>query len=520
MVIENFNNVSINNKNISLSNKIFIKLFFILISINFIFTAFVILKCNFIPLNGDATVFTKMIEAVEYSESIFPTIGITYSNGFAYQLFSVITSTICGITILDFQYLYRPFLIFIPLVCSYLFFSSFFTDKKIILLSITLLFLSPITLFSIIEPKHGIMVLSFLLILFYLLIKYFNNYNKLLLIPLLIILIMVNSTNIFLASLVNISICPIIFLKFYRKNSEVTTFFSKSYLIIIVWIISIIIMVYTYPTMFFWIKYLLKSVISTHPSSFLSIPSTYSYVTGAWKNPIIYWFGIVLYNITILPLSLILFFYMAFVLIIKKIKYKFQELVILLTFGFVGLLIFTTVLIDAAGAYGLFNNFQLRSTFIIIPFSILIISLFITTHNKNIVSFFFTSKYIFILLSIFLIGSFIYVTADPMFSNSWRFSNNYEKQSIFWLDKHIQESAETWEGDAFVTGSRIADLYHLLTPITANKKIKFKPFSNNLQYYIYSSIIIHHFIDLNFQVPINPKNNLIYSNGDAKLFSL
>jgi len=520
MVDENLYNDNINNNNGSVSNKIFIKLILILIALNFIFAAFVIVNVNFLQLNGDGTAITKNIEAVGYSSSIFPTVGSAYNNGFAYQLFSVIISTICGITILDFQYLYRPFLIFIPLICSYLFFSSFFTNKKIILLSMTLLFLSPISLFILILPSYGIMIISFLLLLFYLLIKYFKKYNKLLLIPLLVVLIMVNSTNIFFALFINISIFPIILLNFYRKKSDFTVFFFKSHLIIIVWIISIIIMVYTYPVMFDFVNYLVKSIISTKPSSFVSsVPSTYSYVAEAWKNPIIYWFGIVLYNITILPLSLLLFCYMMYLLTIKKIKFKLQDLTILSTFGIIGLMVFCTILIDAAGAYGLAANFQLRATLIIIPFSILVIGLFITTHNKNVISIFLTSKYIFVLLTIFLIGSFVYVTADPNFSNSWRFSNNYEKNSIFWLDGHIKESVKIWQGDTFVTGSRIKDLYTLLTPITSKTKLIFTPFSNDLQYYMSSSIIIDHYNDLHLQIPVNLRDNLIYSNGGAKLFA-
>jgi hypothetical protein len=43
------------------------------------------LKFNFYPLSGDGSSITKMIEAVGYSNSIFPIIGNPYPNILGYQ---------------------------------------------------------------------------------------------------------------------------------------------------------------------------------------------------------------------------------------------------------------------------------------------------------------------------------------------------------------------------------------------------------------------------------------------------
>ncbi len=500
------------------SSKTFQKKLLILLFLTITIAGLYIVNINFYPINGDSTIITKMIEAVESSGSINPKIGPVYSNGYIYQIFAVICSLLCGLKIIEFQYLLRPFFIIIPIYISYLLFSSFFKDRKVILISMFLLFVSPITLFSIIESKHGFMVMSFLFLLVFLVLKFQKILKKQYVFLILIILIAIDGTNIYMANVINICLTFICFLILFKYHLISNNNSKQIRLTLIIWIISLLVMVYLYPRMFDGIIYIIKQIYHSNPSTYMTIPQTYSYVDMAWKNPLIYWLVIALYNITILPLSLLIFVYLFFSYFSQSIIYKFKELAIIGIFGILGAIISFTIIIDAAGAYGLGANFQLRTTFLIIPFSILLIGIYIGKKPQGIICKLIKSPIFFIFLGICLIGSYIYITADPNFSNSWRFFNTYEKNSIFWLDNNIDQSVLVWEGDAFVTGSRLADIYQLFRSNISKKKIYFHKFSENLDFFILSNIIFNHYEDLSQKIPDLNKFGIIFSNGNTDIF--
>ena len=118
-----------------------------------------------------------------------------------------------------------------------------------------------------------------------------------------------------------------------------------------------------------------------------------------------------------------------------------------------------------------------------------------------------------------MVGSLLYITADLLVSNSWRYSSNYEKNALCWLDGQLEQPSTIWEGDVFVTESRLSGVYHLFKPISSEKRLEFVPASMDPRYYLDSPIIYDHYSELNLAMPYFPKGNLIYANGDGKLCS-
>lgn len=505
-------------------HKHFIMLFLIIISFSILMRAYYILRYNFLMLDSDAISITKTIASVELSGSIHPTIGYIYSNGFGYQLYATMGSLLAGTPVVHYQQCLRPLLGTIVTIVSYLFFSVHFKDRKIVLLLMMLLLVSPITLFETTRASHMFMTLSFSLLSFYLLKRYFEDSNMRWLLLLIPILICTSITNVFMGLIINIGLVVAVLIGSYSKqcssskptHTKFQYIFNNS-LIFIIFVIQLAVSIYLHPTMFKNSMYLLDTVLSIS-SSPIVIPVAYTYVADAWKFPLLYWTVIVLYNITILPLSLVIFIYMLYHSFIKKCPFSIAEKTVMSVFGIWGLLVVVAILVDFIGAGGIGSNLQLRITTLIIPFSLLLIGYSIALRRPPWISTLFNSRHVLVFLCIFLVGSLLYITADPLVSNSWRYSSNYEKNALFWLDAYLEQPTTIWGGDAFVTGSRLSGVYALFKPIQSEAKLEFVPASADPMYYLNSPIISAHYNDLNLTMP-NIRGNLIYVNGNGEIFN-
>lgn len=504
--------------------KHFIMLFFIILSLSILMRAYYMLRYNFLVLDSDAITITKTIASVELSGSIHPTTGYVYSNGFGYQLYAVIGSLLAGIPVVRYQQCLRPLLGTIVTIVSYLFFSVHFKDRRIVLLLMMLLLVSPITLFETTRASHMVMDISFLLLSFYLLKRYFDDRNTRWLLLLIPVLICTDITNVFMGLIINIGLVIAVLIGSYSKQcslskpTHIKFQYSNNSIIAIIFVIQLAISIYLYPLMFNNGVFLFDTVLSVS-SSPVAIPTAYTYVADAWKSPLLYWGVIVLYNITILPLSLILFIYMLYYYFIKKCSFSTAEKTVMSVFGVWGLLVVVAILVDFIGAGGIGSNLQLRITTLIIPFSLLLIGYSIDLKKPSWISTLVSSKYGVIFLCIFMVGSLLYVTADPLVSNSWRYSSNYEKNALFWLDGQLEQPTTIWEGDVFVMESRLSEVYRLFKPISSTKKLDFISASMDPEYYLDSSIISEHYSDFNLAMPYPQRDRLIYANGDGKLFN-
>lgn len=507
------------------SQKRFITLFLIIISLSILMRAYYMLRYNFLVLDGDSISITKTIASVELSGSIHPTTGYVYSNGFGYQLYSAMGSLIAGIPAIDYQLYLRPLIGVTVTIVSYLFFSAHLKERRIVLLLMVLLLVSPITLFETTRASHMVMDVSFLLLTFYLIKKYFDDCNTRWLFLLLPVIICMNITNVFMGLIINIGLVVAVLIRSYYKYhsspkpiSIKSLDISNNFIIFIIFVLQFAISIYLHPMMFNNGVYLFDTVLSVSSSN-IAVPTAYTYVAGAWKFPLLYWTVIVLYNITILPLSLVLFMYMLYYYFVKRYPLSTVEKTVTSVFGIWGLLTVVAILVDLIGAGGLGSNLQLRITTLIIPFSLLLIGYSIALKRPTWISILFSSKCVAIFLCIFMVGSLLYITADPLLSNSWRYSSNYEKNALFWLDDQLEQSATIWEGDAFVTGSRLSGVYSLFKPISSEKKLVFAPASMDIKYYLDSPIISEHYHDLNLAMPYFQRDNMIYANGGGKLFN-
>ncbi len=507
------------------SQKRFIALFLIIISLSILMRAYYMLRYNFLVLDSDSISITKTIASVELSGSIHPTSGYIYSNGFGYQLHSAMMSLLAGVPAVYYQLYLRPLLGAVVTIVSYLFFSAHFKERRIVLLLMALLLVSPITLFETTRASHMVMDVSFLLLAFYLLKKYFDDCNVRWLLPLLPVLICMDITNVFMGFIVNIGLVVAVLIGSYSKynlsSKSIPLKFqgiSNNLVIFAIFVIQLATSIYLHPTMFNNGMYLVDTVLSVSSSS-IEIPVAYTYIAGAWKFPLLYWGVIVLYNITILPLSLILFAYMLYYYFVKAHSLSTAEKTVMSAFGIWGLLVVVAILVDFIGAGGIGSNLQLRITTLIIPFSLLLIGYSINFKRPAWISTLFNGKYVVMFLCIFMIGSLLYVTADPLVSNSWRYSSNYEKNALFWIDGQLEQPATIWEGDAFITGSRLSGVYSLLKPISSTKNLNFTSASMDPEYYLDSPIILEHYDDLNLSMPSFYRNHLIYVNGDGRLFN-
>ena len=507
------------------SQKRFITLFLIIVSLSILMRAYYMLRYNFLVLDGDAISITKTIASVELSGSIHPTTGYVYSNGFGYQLYSAMGSLLAGIPVVCYQLYLRPLLGTIVTIVSYLFFSAHFKERRIVLLLMVLLLVSPITLFETTRASHMVMDVSFLLLTFYLFKKYSDDCNTRWLFLLLPVLICMNITNVFMGLIINVGLVMAVLIgsysKYHSSPKPISIKFlgiSTNFIIFIIFVLQFAISIYLHPIMFYNGVYLLDTVLSVS-SSDIAVPMAYTYVADAWKFPLLYWTVIVLYNITVLPLSLVLFMYMLYYYFVKRCPLSTEEKTITSVFGIWGLLTVVAILVDLIGAGGIGSNLQLRITTLIIPFSLLLIGYSITLKRPTWISTLFKSKYVVLFLCIFMVGSLLYITADPLVSNSWRYSSNYEKNALLWLDDQLKQPATIWEGDAFVTGSRLSGVYSLFKPILSETKLDFAPASMDLKYYLDSSIISEHYSDLDLAMPYFQSDNLIYANGDGRIFT-
>lgn len=507
------------------SQKRFITLFLIIVSLSILMRAYYMLRYNFLVLDGDAISITKTIASVELSGSIHPTTGYVYSNGFGYQLYSAMGSLLAGIPVVCYQLYLRPLLGTIVTIVSYLFFSAHFKERRIVLLLMVLLLVSPITLFETTRASHMVMDVSFLLLTFYLFEKYSDDCNTRWLFLLLPVLICMNITNVFMGLIINVGLVMAVLIgsysKYHSSPKPISIKFlgiSTNFIIFIIFVLQFAISIYLHPIMFYNGVYLLDTVLSVS-SSDIAVPMAYTYVADAWKFPLLYWTVIVLYNITVLPLSLVLFMYMLYYYFVKRCPLSTKEKTITSVFGIWGLLTVVAILVDLIGAGGIGSNLQLRITTLIIPFSLLLIGYSITLNRPTWVSTLFKSKYVVLFLCIFMVGSLLYITADPLVSNSWRYSSNYEKNALLWLDDQLKQPATIWEGDAFVTGSRLSGVYSLFKPILSETKLDFAPASMDLKYYLDSPIISEHYSDLDLAMPYFQSDNLIYANGDGRIFT-
>lgn len=528
-VSSGISNTKPNSHHSKMSQKLFIKLFLLVISLSVLMRAYYMLRYNFFVLDSDSISITKTILSIELEGTIHPDFGLIYSNGFGYQLYSLTVSLLSNVSVLYYQLCLRPLLGTVTIIVSYLFFSTHLKDRKIVLLSILLLLLSPIILFETTRASHMFMDISFLLLSFYLLKKYLDDNNIQWLFLLIPVLISLNITNIFMGLIINIGLVVTIIIRTYSKNyfaSKITREKSKTnirpnnILILLIFLICLFVTIYTHPIMFNTVVHVLKTVISLSSSlSSMSTPTAYTYVASAWKSPLFYWTTIVLYNITILPLSLILFTNSLYNYFVKKSPISTVEMAVISVFGILGFLVVVAILVDLIGAGGIGSNLQLRITNIIIPFSILLIGYYIHSNSFSCISKLFKSKYIIILLIIFTIGSLFYITADPLVSNSWRYFNSDEKNALLWLDGQLDRETIVWEGDAFVTGSRYSGTYSLFMPIRSDRKLVFAPASMNPKYYLSSKITSDHYRDQKVSEPSFYKFDNIYSNDDVSIYS-
>jgi hypothetical protein len=506
------------------SEKRFITLFLIILSLSVLMRAYYMLRYNFLVLDSDSILITKTVASVELSGSIHSTTGYIYSNGFGYQLYSATASLLSGIPAVSYQLYLRPLLGAIVTIVSYLFFSAYFKERRIVLLLMVLLLVSPITLFETTRASHMAMDVSFLLLAFYILKKYFDDYNMRWLFLFLPVLVCMDITNVFMGLIINMGLVVAVLIRSYfryRPSSKPISIkslgISINYIIFIIFTIQLAISIYLHSMMFHNGVYLLDTVLSVS-SSDVAVPMAYTYVMDAWKFPLLYWTVIALYNITILPLSLILFIYVLYHYLVKRCPLSTEEKTVTSVFGIWGLLTVVAILVDLIGAGGIGSNLQLRITTLIIPFSLLLIGYSITLNRPTWVSTLFKSKYVVLFLCIFMVGSLLYITADPLVSNSWRYSTNYEKNALFWLDDKLEQPTTIWRGDAFVTGSRLSGVYSLFKPISSEAKLDFVPESTDPKYYLDSPIISDHYNDLDLIIPYFQSDSLIYANGDGRMF--
>ncbi|UUX92234.1 hypothetical protein [Methanoplanus endosymbiosus] len=513
-----------------ISRKLFIKLFIIIISLSVLMRAYYMLRYNFLVLDNDAIGITKTIASIELSGRIHPDIGYIYSNGFGYQLYSLTASLLSNIPVLNYQLCVRPLLGTVTPIVSFLFFSTYLKERRIVLVSILLLLVSPIILFETTRASHMFMDISFLLLSFYLLKKYLDCNNKQWLLLLIPVLICLGITNIFMALIINIGLAVTILVKNYSEKyfpSKITDIKGEKsdhnniFLIFIMFIILSFVSIYTHPVMFSMSMHVLDTIISIGSSlSSISTPVAYTYVTSAWKSPLLYWTVIVIYNITILPLSLISFTYLLYNIFIKKNPISTEKISMIAVFGIMGLLVVVSIIIDFIGAGGIGSNLQLRITTLIIPFSIVIIGFHSQLDPVSLIhKIFYNNSVIFIFL-LFIIGSMLYITADPLVSNSWRYTNSNEINSMYWLENQLDEQMTVWEGDNIVTGSRYAMAYDLFMPFSSDRKLIFVPASMEPKYYLISKITSDHYADSEISIASLKYFDLIFENGDSKYFTI
>ncbi|WFN37402.1 hypothetical protein L1994_03145 [Methanomicrobium antiquum] len=500
--------------------------FLIIVSISIFFRNYYLLRLNFLVLDGDAIIITKSIErllANGLSE-------IGYSNGFGYQLFAAIISIMTNISAINFQIYFRPALGTIFIIISYLFYYCFLKEKKLITLSVLLLLLSPMTLFETTRGSHFFMTLSFFMLLIYLFINYFKKKDINWLLLILIVFFTFSSTNFYFI-LIGVCVFMIIILAdYYFKRCDKISGGKINYLLSQHVIISIIILsilgltiVYIYSPMLemsLWTFQNIGDDLFIFSFDEIQTPSAYTYVTDAWKSPILYWSVIALYQITILPLSIVLFVSIIINIFIKNIKQERSLLLSLLIFAILGIIVVFSIIVDLIGAGGVGTNLQLRTTQFIIPFSILIIGIYISHFNKSIYEFMLCNYNIIIifLILLFSIGSLLYITGEPLVSNSWRFTDNYEKNTLFWLDNSLKNQHNVWEADKFVTGSRLKFTYYYIKPYFEFKKISFVSNSLTPEYYVDSDIISSHYNDIGIKTFKFDEKQLIYNNGKANCY--
>jgi hypothetical protein len=243
-------------------------------------------------------------------------------------------------------------------------------------------------------------------------------------------------------------------------------------------------------------------------SESLIIPSAYTYI-ATWKNPFVYWGIIYLYNITVLPFSLIIYFLTLHKFYIKKMELNFLERLTMICFGFFGLVVTLAIFVDFLGL-SIGSNLQYRVIVYFIPFSIVVIVLFSNKFFKIAKWSTFFSAVKLILCIIFLTGSLIYITGDPYFSNNWRFTDNNEKTSILWLEGVKYEQNNIWTGDA-IAGPRIQFVSRLFNK-DSWKTDYYSTNEINSQYFIMSPILIDHLSENLLPIPNLFSSNKIYSN--------
>jgi len=495
------------------------KFLLLIVVLSYLISMYYILRYNFLILDSDAIALSNAINALLQTEDITQSFNFfQYSNGILYQLFSYIFIKVNNITIVDYQQIFRPILGSFTIFSGILFFYIFFKKNcENLLISLVLFLLSPVILSQSIRASHALLSFSFFLISLYLFVNYIRTRNPNFFLLLCMINFSFSVTNLFFAFI--LTICQIILLFYFFYESKILTKFhllnyQKTILLSsIMFVIFIIGGKYTYNVSYDMMTNVFSIIYGTAlktTSESLIIPVAYTYIS-TWKNPFVYWGIIYLYNITILPFSLIIYFVTLYKYYFKKRALDFLERFTLVCFSLFGLLVLAAIFIDLLGLQ-IGSNLQLRLIVFIIPFCIVLIVLFskISLKIANISVFLSATKLL--LCLIFLLGALIYITGDPYFSNSWRFTDNNEKISILWINDNRIDSFKIWLGEASPSGSRIFFVSRLFEMnLSKLQTTIFDASYISSQYLIESNILTSHSFEISSVIPTYYRYNKIFS---------
>ncbi len=472
-------------------------------------------------IEGDSSRMIRSAQAVQSQATIIPT-KFAYPNGPGHSMISTALSELSGVSIPMLSMYILPLFGAIVVMIAYIAFLELTGSKKIALLSAFLLSLQSDFLFTVFRNTHEKFTYSMILLSIFFLSRSFSKRTNVKEFVYYIFLFYVTvlgmiSYNFFFAATYIFAVTVTFALGYlisdlphqslsfrrltYTAATSFTFFFSY--------------MFYLYaPSMnlFHLFDSLTDKIGAIALATELHVTPQYTYIFQTWISFRI-WLVLTLFNWVIAPLSLAAWIYFVYKFLIKKQKISQPMLLLLMFYAAFSIQLLITIFVDR---FGVFNNLELRVFPVLMFFAIPLASISIIKilefqglregQSRAIKSLFM------ILILIFVTGSLLKATNDPLVSSKWLFYSGQEKEAIFWIERNIPGEA-VWAG----LDARIIYLFNTYSKLERHDSIKFIGLEK-ARYWFISDIVETRAQRIRYPLPAVLKKPIIYDSGSVKIY--